>query len=179
MNNLYLSSSFNSYNNGIQTNNEEQYLNFSNEKGEYKKYKFGKIIENKKINRKDIDEYFNNRGFIISNRIFNDAINIINNTFSNFEPIEFPIYKGLKNKESKKLFTIDNEKKEQKKSSKCNLIEKKYKLSGDNKKNSMKKIYKKKSLNIHPDKCKTKECETKFKELSLDYDNYLDIDNNC
>ena len=43
----------------------------------------------------------------------------------------------------------------------------------------MRKVYKKKALETHPDKCKKKKCEQEFKELNNDYHFYFDKDNNC
>lgn len=178
-NNIFFSSSFNTYNNGKHTKNEEKLLNYSNGIGEYTESEFGKIVKKKKILKKEIDRYLSNSGLMISDKIFNDALNIINSDTLDTNLFQTPIYEGLPNNNYKKLDYIDNDIVKKNRSNKCKLIEKKYKLTDDNKKNQIKKIYKTRSLKIHPDKCKTKQCEEDFKDLSLDYHNYFDTDNNC
>uniref|UniRef100_A0A6C0IVW6 J domain-containing protein n=1 Tax=viral metagenome TaxID=1070528 RepID=A0A6C0IVW6_9ZZZZ len=179
MNNIYFSSSFNTYNNGKHTKNEEKLLNYSDGIGEYSESQFGKIVKKQKITKEEIDRYLRHSRLTISDKIFNDALNIISNNSIDTNLFEIPIYEGLKHNNYKKLNFIDNSQKKTPRAKKCNLIENKYKLQDMNKKNQMKKIYKSRSLKIHPDKCKTKQCEEDFKDLSLDYHNYFDTDNNC
>ena len=180
MNNIFFSSSFDSYTNGKHVKNHLKQINYSNGKGNYTETQFGKMKKNMNINKKDIDNYLHNYGLMITDNIFNDAMSILQNNVLDNSLIVVPIYEGSQNKTTKKILSIENNKtNKKKKSHKCNLINQKYKLSGQNMKDSMKQIYKARSLKTHPDKCKTKECGEKFKELSLDYHDYFDLDNNC
>jgi hypothetical protein len=177
MNSFFYSSSYSEYKDGNLIDNSEESINYNNNKGSYTKSKFGKQLEHKKITKNDIDRYItiNSPGNYITNAIFNDALAILNN---NPYTMISPIYLGLNDKPTQKN-KINNTEKVVKKNSKCGLIKKKYNLSTKDSKEQMRKVYKKKALETHPDKCKKKKCEQEFKELNNDYHFYFDKDNNC
>ena len=180
---MYMShSSFNSFKNGKHLLNEEESINYKNNKGKYRHSKFGKIINNKEFDKTELNQYLNRNNLYLSNTIYEDAFNIINNIGvpNNKKTLDAPIHKGLINKKQiKKITTIDNKKPIGKSSKECNIIGSKYRLPQDNSKNAFKKIYKKRVKAIHPNKCKTKKCKEQFKELNEDYTNYFNKENNC
>lgn len=177
MNSFFYSSSYNEYKNGNLIDNSEESINYNNNKGSYTKSKFGNQLAHKNITKNDIDKYItiNSPGNYITNSIFNDALAILNN---NPYTTASPIYLGLDKKPVQKN-KINNTEKIIKKNSNCGLIKKKYNLSTKDSKEHMRKVYKKKALETHPDKCKKKNCEQEFKELNNDYHFYFDKDNNC
>ena len=177
MNSFFYSSSYNEYKNGNLINNSDESITYKDNKGSYTKSKFGNKLEHKNINKNDIDKYItiNLPGNYITNSIFNDALAVLSN---NPYTMISPTYLGISNKPTKKN-KINNTEKIIKKNSKCRLIKKKYNLSTKDSKENMRKVYKKKSLETHPDKCKENKCEQAFKELNDDYHFYFDKNNNC
>ena len=179
------SSTFSSIN-GKVVKNEEEIFHINNDSGEYKKKKFGKVIEKKKLNKKDIDTYIlkHKPGFYIPDNIFNTAVNILNE-WSNFidDKQDIPVVQpALRDKKKKyKKTKIDNSIKQKKRNKKCFEIEDKYpELKGKkNKKRLMKKIYRKKALKYHPDKCAEKECKAQFQEINNDYNDYINDEYAC
>ena len=103
-------------------------------------------------------------------------MNILNNNFVNESA---PLLEGSNKNLPKRKNVIDNELKNKNRNKRCGVISKKYNLPEQNSKKEFKKIYKKKALSTHPDKCKTKECEEEFKLLNDDYHFYYDVENNC
>ena len=148
-------------------------------RGNYKKKDRGKLIENRELEKNEIDEYISKTkpGYFISDNVFNIAKNLL---FSDELPTYSKIFKGIEDKSSNHFTKnkIDNKPKHQTKKNQCRNIEKKYKLRGPDKKRSMKKQYRKRALKTHPDKCKRDECEAEFHELNNDYTFYMD-EQNC
>lgn len=179
------SSTFSSVN-GKVVENEQEFFQINNDSGEYRKKKFGKIIEKRNLNKKDIDEYIakHKPGFYITDDIFNTAVNILSEWSDFIEdkqdiPEVQPAIKNTKKKYNKAK--IDNSIKKKKRSKKCLQIENKYpQLQGKkNKKKEMKKIYRKNALKYHPDKCKKNECKGKFQEINNDYNDYISDEYDC
>lgn len=178
MNKIFFRSNYNSYKNGNLVDNSEERLEYEDNKGVYTHKKFGKLHKKKNIKKRDIDNYINSRlpNYYITQNVFDDAINILNNSVAN----EFsPLMEGSDKTLPKKKNVIDNGSKIKKRNNRCDLISKKYNLSEQNSKKEFRKIYKKKALSTHPDKCKTKKCEEEFKLLNDDYHFYYDTENNC
>lgn len=148
-------------------------------KGNYKKKEHGKLVENRDLEKTEIDEYINENkpGYFISDDIFNIAKELL---FSEKFPMNSKIFKGIEDKSSNNFTKnkIENLPKKYTKKDQCKNIEKKYQLKGPDKKRSMKKQYRKRALKTHPDKCKQDDCQVKFNELSNDYTFYMD-ERNC
>lgn len=197
-------SSFMSINGKVIEDKEETTYIYNNNNGQYIKKNFGKIINNKKLNKKEIDAYIERQkpGFYMSNEIFNIATDILSewSNFTNAPQDLHEIQPGIEKNtqiqpENGKVNNtqiqpvngkVNNKSIKKQRHKRCFEIETEYpelqnkqnRQNGQNKQ-IMKKMYKKNALKYHPDKCSRKECKGLFQKLNTNYSDYMNPNYYC
>merc|ERR1711871_392311 len=97
---------YRSINGKVQEDEQEKY-SIDGTEGKYEKRSFGKVVQSKKLNKKDVDKFVNEQkpGYFITDSIFNVALNILKdwNDFVDNSKTHHEIQPGIRNKDKVKF----------------------------------------------------------------------------
>ena len=206
MNNLKIFTKMYSIENGKVKEDVDEQLVYKNGEGKYKQYKFGKLTEEKKILKIELDKYLEQiyPNSFIPKDIFEKAYNILNlqedynkkdavsledvsleekdavslEDVSLEEKDAVPLEPYIKNKDTIEFTKniIKREYKKSKNSKKCKEIKQKYNIKNQY---DLKELYQQYFKKLNPTNCKHPECKRQWLEFISDYDFYNDVNNVC